>query len=202
MVRGPEQEPKRPEGEQETESAIPDAVRLLELCRNYLLLIANQELDEELQAKIGPSDLVQDTLMEAYRDLGHFHGQNSDDVRAWLRRILLNNIANARVHYRYTQKRAIGRERPLGTILEGGTGGQLASSEPTPSALFAGAERRRDLEGALSQLPAPYQEVIRLRHQEGCSFDEIGLRLGRSAEAARKLWARGVEQLKQRLQSP
>jgi RNA polymerase sigma-70 factor (ECF subfamily) len=38
--------------------------RLLETCRPYLLLVANNELDRDLQAKAGASDLVQETFIE------------------------------------------------------------------------------------------------------------------------------------------
>ena len=54
-----------------------------------------------------------------------------------------------------------------------------------------------ELERAMVQLPEHYREALRLRHQESCTFAEIGRRTGRSAEAARKVWARAVEQLKQ-----
>ena len=39
--------------------------RLLDGCRNYLLLIARQEWPDDLRAKEGPSDLVQQALAEA-----------------------------------------------------------------------------------------------------------------------------------------
>ncbi len=39
-----------------------------EIYRPYLLSIANEELESDLHPKLGPSDLVQDTLLEAYRD--------------------------------------------------------------------------------------------------------------------------------------
>src|SRR5450755_4190289 len=47
---------------------------VLEICRNYLLEIANAELGEDLQAKAGGSDLVQQTFLEAQRDFGQFRG--------------------------------------------------------------------------------------------------------------------------------
>ena len=43
--------------------------RVLESCRGYLLLIAQQELDPALQARGGASDLVQQTFLEAQADL-------------------------------------------------------------------------------------------------------------------------------------
>src|SRR6478752_628985 len=77
----------------------PEALgRLLEECRHYLLLVANRELEADIKAKVGPSDLVQETLMEAHQAFDRFHGMNEANVLAWLRRILLNNIANVRDH--------------------------------------------------------------------------------------------------------
>src|SRR5438445_4152014 len=38
--------------------------RVLEACRRYLLFVARHELNEDLQAKGGASDLVQETFLE------------------------------------------------------------------------------------------------------------------------------------------
>jgi RNA polymerase sigma-70 factor (ECF subfamily) len=51
-------------------------------------------------------------------------------------------------------------------------------------------------------LPDDYRRVIELRYLEEQSFEEIGARMQRSADAARKLWARAVERLQQELESP
>ena len=47
---------------------------MLDACRAYLLLIAGREPDTQLRAKAGASDLVQETLLEAFRDFAGFHG--------------------------------------------------------------------------------------------------------------------------------
>jgi RNA polymerase sigma-70 factor (ECF subfamily) len=170
--------------------------RVLESCRQYLLLIANEELDPELRAKVGPSDLVQESLLKAQQHFGQLQGSSEEDVLAWMRRILLNHLANVREHYRSTQKREIGRETPLSAIGNGSGQKQLATGEPSPSKQAAAEERSEELERAMAQLPEHYREALRLRHQEHCTFAEMGRRTGRSAEAARKMWARAVEQLK------
>lgn len=69
--------------------------RILEGCRQYLLLIANQEFDSQFRAKLGASDLVQETFLEAHQDFSRFDGRTEDDLLAWLRQILLNNIRDA-----------------------------------------------------------------------------------------------------------
>src|SRR5262249_60240894 len=68
--------------------------RVLETYRAYLLLVADRELDPKLQAKGGASDLVQETFMEAQRDFGRFQGTTDGELRAWLRQLLLPNVAN------------------------------------------------------------------------------------------------------------
>jgi DNA-directed RNA polymerase specialized sigma24 family protein len=49
---------------------------------------------------------------------------------------------------------------------------------------------------AWRELPYEYQKVIRWRYQDKCSFDEIGHRLGRSADAAKHLFYRAMRELK------
>src|SRR6476469_3978998 len=82
----------------------------LEACRVYLQAIAERELDPELRAKGGASDLVQETFLEAHKDFAQFKGDTEDALLAWLRRMLLNNLANFRRRYRGTRKRRAGRE--------------------------------------------------------------------------------------------
>src|SRR5215471_5317922 len=68
----------------------------LEACRAYLLHVAEHELETGLRAKGGASDLVQQTFMEAQQDFSRFAGTSEAELLAWLRRMLLNNIANFR----------------------------------------------------------------------------------------------------------
>src|SRR5436309_13462494 len=83
--------------------------QVLEACRGYLLLIAQQELDPELRAKGGASDLVQETFVKAHRHFAHFQGDSDVELRAWLRRLLLNNLADFRALYREAGKRQVAR---------------------------------------------------------------------------------------------
>src|SRR5260370_27853733 len=66
----------------------------LDCCRNYLLKVAQRELDPDLRAKGGASDLVQETFLEAQRDFAQFQGSSEVELRAWLSRLLVNNVCN------------------------------------------------------------------------------------------------------------
>jgi RNA polymerase sigma factor (sigma-70 family) len=56
-------------------------------------------------------------------------------------------------------------------------------------------EEAAALSAGLDRLSERHQQVLRLRYQEGMTFGQIGSALGCSSEAARKLWARAVDQL-------
>jgi RNA polymerase sigma-70 factor (ECF subfamily) len=175
----------------------------LQAYRAYLLLIAQQELDPELRAKGGASDLVQETFLDAQRLIGRFAGTTEGAWAAWLRELLLNNLADFVRHYRATGKRRLSREvgQPAGDSSMD-RGGDLAAGTPSPSVTAMAAEQVVALECALHRLPADYREVLLLRYQGDLSFEDIGRQLGRSGNAARKLWLRALRKLEQELEAP
>ncbi len=170
---------------------------VLESCRRYLLLVAERNLDPQLRAKGGASDLVQETFLEAQRDFAGFHGNSEPELLAWLSRVLLNNLGNFSRRYVDTNKRDIRREISLqagdsSTAAERGP----ADSLPSPSGAAMQQEQAEALGRALERLPDHYRQVVVMRFQEDRSFEEIGLALQCSADAARKLWSRAMERLR------
>jgi RNA polymerase sigma-70 factor (ECF subfamily) len=171
----------------------------LETCRRYLLLVAERELSPALRAKGGASDLVQQTFLEAQRDFAHFQGQTEAELLAWLRQLLLHNVSKLARRY-HTQKRGVAREVDLAAAGSSAAPvGRLPADTASPSGEAIRREQDQALEQALARLPADYRRVIALRYQEERSFEEIGSLMQRSADAARKLWARAVERLQQEL---
>ncbi|MBX7103319.1 MAG: sigma-70 family RNA polymerase sigma factor [Gemmataceae bacterium] len=185
-------------------SGNPDAVGLaLESCRNYLLLIAEREISPRLKAKGGASDVVQQTFLEAHQAFERFQGDTEQELLAWLRRMLLNNVANFRRHYDGTDKRRTDREIPMDAgNSQGGGNSWIPSGGLTPSRELMVDERDAQLNAAIARLPEDYQQVLRLRYREDCSFDDIAVTMNRTANAVRKLWARAVERLQQELEMP
>jgi RNA polymerase sigma-70 factor (ECF subfamily) len=176
--------------------------RALDACRGYLLLVAQGQLAPELRAKGGASDLVQETLLEAFRDFDRFHGGSEDELLAWLRRLLLNNVADFTRRYRATDKRRLDLEvAPPGGSSAGPDGG-LPAEGPSPSSAAAAGEQTAAILQVLSRLPEDYRRVIVLRYQDGRPFDEIGRELGLTANAARKLLLRAVERVRAELGGP
>jgi RNA polymerase sigma-70 factor (ECF subfamily) len=161
----------------------------LETSRRFLLTIANAEFPPGLRAKGGASDLVQEALTAAHQARDQFHGHTLADLRAWLRAILLNELATFRRRYRDTAARDVGREVPLATARTG-----IIHALPVTDMIRQEDERR--LAAAVAGLPAESRLVVALRTEAGFSFAAIGERLGRSEEAARKLFTRALEHLR------
>jgi RNA polymerase sigma-70 factor (ECF subfamily) len=176
--------------------------RLLEGCRRYLLGVAEGELDHDLRSKGGASDIVQETFLVAGRDFAGFQGSTPEELRAWLRQVLLPRVGAFTRRYRATGKREIGREIELGG---GGSWGGIeqvpAGSTLTPSGVVIEHERAVALRRALDQLPEEYRRVVILRFEEQRSFEEIGRLTDRSPDAARKVWSRAMERLRQEWES-
>jgi RNA polymerase sigma-70 factor, ECF subfamily len=174
--------------------------RLLEVFRPYLLKVAEQDLPDALRGKCGGSDLVQETFMEAYRDFAgrEFHGP--DDVRAWLKSILKHNLADQVKRYIESDMRSVDRERPLSSdigadLLKSG----IVDQNPSPGARAVAREEAAAVDAAVDRLPPDERAVILYRNRDHLGWDEIGLRLDRSGEAARKLWSRAIDRLRREL---
>ena len=161
--------------------------------RGYLQLLADRELDDRLRAKLGPSDVVQDTLVQAQQHIDDFAGTSEAELGAWLEQILWNCCRNARTAFVHTAKRNLTREVPL-------DGNPLAEcvelDDKTPSGLAASNEEARLVNTALERLQPDERAVVRWHAWESLSFDAIADRLECSPDAARRLWLGAIDQMK------
>jgi len=169
--------------------------QLLEQFRDYLLLVANRELGRDLHRKVGASDLVQQTFVEAHEHIGDFQGSVEVEMVGWLRQILLHQILGMRRRYSHTQMRNIARECAPSDDSSVERRIESLPSDDCPYHHVSTNESVAAIYQALDSLPVDYRQVIEWRYWEKLTFSEIGERLGRSAEAARKLWLRAVKQL-------
>jgi hypothetical protein len=60
----------------------------VEKFRTYLLLLARMQIGGKLRAKLDPSDVVQQTLLDAHRQQEQFRGRTPAEMAGWLRRML------------------------------------------------------------------------------------------------------------------
>jgi RNA polymerase sigma-70 factor (ECF subfamily) len=174
---------------------------LLEGCRQYLLVIAEDELGDDLRAKAGASDLVQETFLEAQKVCGDFHGDSRDELLAWLRQILLYRLAKLERRYRGTKKRKVAREWHAYESSQAFLDCLYDSDASTPSGHALRTEKTNVVQQALDRLPADYRTVVLLRHRDHLTFGQIAGRLDRSTDAARMLWCRAIDRLARELEA-
>jgi RNA polymerase sigma-70 factor (ECF subfamily) len=181
--------------------------RLLELYRNYLALLARTQLDLHVRGRVDASDLVQETFLDACRDFDQFRGTCESEWLAWLRKVLLFNLARVVQKQLGAQKRDARREVSLEqqvAMLERSSGrieAALVGRHSSPSVQAQRRERATLVADHLARLPADYREVLVLRNLEGLRFTEVAHRMGRSAGAVRILWVRAVDQLRHLLEA-
>jgi RNA polymerase sigma-70 factor (ECF subfamily) len=179
----------------------PDA-HDLEGFRDYLRLLARARLDPRLAAKLDPSDVVQQTLLEAHKERAAFRGGTRAELAAWLRQILARNLANALRDFR-RDKRDLGRERALEALAEDSSArveAWLAAEQSSPSDQAERQEEAARLAAALEGLPVAQREVVVLRHLHGWPLHDIARHVGRSRAAVAGLLHRGLQQVRSELQ--
>jgi RNA polymerase sigma-70 factor, ECF subfamily len=174
--------------------------RLVARYRPWLQLLARLQVESRFQGKFDGSDIVQQTLMEACRDLHQFKGQTEPELLAWLRQILAHVFAHEVRRYQGTQQRDVDLEIALDQQL--GQSSQrlndlMAASGSSPSQKAAANEQEVLLADVLARLPDDYREVIILRNMEGLSHEEVAQRMGRGVGAVRMLWIRALTRLRE-----
>ncbi len=173
---------------------------MLKRCRAYLKRRARGLIPVAIQGKVGASDLVQEALVDATRRIEEMPAGRSDELRAWLYRIMVLNLAEQKRRFLGTARADVRREvrleatppRPgLATLRD-----RLGGGGESPSDRAMGREDEGRLADAIAALPEVERRVVVLRYWERLEYAEIGRRLGgRSADAARMLHARACKRL-------
>lgn len=175
-----------------------EAGRLLEPFRAYLRLLARLHLAPQLRGKLDPSDIVQQTLLQAYQALDQFRGHSEAEWAAWLRQILARKLAQALRDFGRA-KRDLAREQSLQAAVDASSArleAWLTADQSSPSQQAMQGEQSLRLAAALEQLPEAQREALILQHWQGLSLAEIGAHLGRSPTAIAGLIKRGLKQLR------
>jgi RNA polymerase sigma-70 factor (ECF subfamily) len=171
--------------------------RPLESYREYLRLLARMNMDPRLQARIDPSDLVQQTLLKAHEKQEQFRGKSDAERAAWLRAILANQIADAMRKFRRQQGAC---ERSVEEALDSSSArldAWLAAESGSPSHGVLKQERLIEMAEAMSRLPADQRTALELRHLKGLSVPAAAQIMGKSPSAVASLLYRGMKTLRE-----
>lgn len=170
--------------------------------RPWLQRIAQQELPADLRGKIDPSDLVQQTLLDAWRGESQFQGQTHGQRLAWLR-VILRRVVLQHRRGLMADKRGGGKERLINEAIDRTSVRieELAvGKEAAPDEQVGDAEQALAVAAAIERLPEDYRRVIELRHFHQMSHASVAQELDRSPEATRMLWVRALAELRKVVQ--
>ena len=140
-----------------------------------------------MRGKVGESDVLQEAWLAAVLSLGKFEDRGDGSFAAWLRTILDRKLVDEVRRHTDAAMRDARREERLAT-----DAGVPSPDQPSPSGEVAAAEQSARIRAVVDGLPSDYAAVIRLIHQDGLTLVEAGQRMGRSADAVRKLYGRAL----------
>lgn len=144
-------------------------------------------------------DLVQETLLDAFRSLKRFEQQKEGALCHWLATLVQNNLADQQ-RRRATRKRDRGRLVPPAARPHVLSDSVFGVEHVTPRDHLEAAELEMRLEDALLALGERERRVIELRRICDLSFEEIAKELGfGSVSSARSLFSRAMAELSKRL---
>lgn len=136
-------------------------------------------------------DVVQETFLKAYRQLGRFEARSS--FGTWLHRIAMNCSVDL---LRGRPKREQAEESES---LELMAGDQAAATSPvaaSPERLAVSSEVGDRVRAAMNRLTSLERAVFALRHFEGYSIEEIGKQLGMRESATKHSVFRAVKKMR------
>jgi RNA polymerase sigma-70 factor (ECF subfamily) len=169
--------------------------------RAYLLLLARMHLGRQANHRLDPSDLVQQTLLDAHQKRGQFRGREPAEMAAWLRRMLACNLADA-LRALHRGKRDVNRERSLEAELADSSArleAWLAAEQSSPSQQAVRKEQLLRLAEALAALPEAQHEAIALHYWQGLPLARVAEQMGRTPASVAGLLQRGLKALRELL---
>jgi len=175
---------------------------LLARHRDRLKRMVALRLDRRLQGRIDPSDVIQESYLEAATRLAEYLQNPSMPFFLWLRFLTGQKLLELHRHHLGTQMRDAERDISLyrGTLpatSSAALAAQLLGHATRPSEAAMRAEMKIRLQEALNGMDPLDREVLALRHFEQLSNAETAKVLGLQESAASKRYVRALRRLKE-----
>lgn len=174
-----------------------DRVALGELFERYrdgLRHAVAMRLDRQVRARIDPSDVVQETLLDAYRRLDDYLARRPMSLGLWLRKTAHERLLKLQEKH-FAGRRSVRREALLPDRTSLDLVRRLLSRGESPSQEVVSHECVRQVREALAQLPQAERDILLMRYMEKLSNVAIGYVLDLSPAAVSKRHGRALLQL-------
>ncbi|MCA9061873.1 MAG: sigma-70 family RNA polymerase sigma factor, partial [Planctomycetaceae bacterium] len=182
---------------------LPDQIlgRLFVQHRDRLRRMVQLRLDQRLQGRLDPSDVIQQAWIDAVQRFDEFQQQRELSPYVWIRFLTGQKLAQLHRHHLGTQMRQASRDvslfrGALPSATSAVLAAQLVGKLTSPSAAVVREEQRLKVESALNGMEDHDREVLSLRHFEQLSNAETAEILGLSQDACYKRYVRALMRLK------
>jgi RNA polymerase sigma-70 factor (ECF subfamily) len=156
-------------------------------------------LDSRVQARLDPSDIVQETQLEAYRRMDDFLKRHPMPFRIWLRKTAYERLLKLRRYHVEAARRSVDRELGLPDRSSLLLARPFLDRESSPSQQLARGELVRRVRQVLAQLSEIDRAVLLMRNVDELPYREIGYILDLDPVAARKRYGRALLRLRRLL---
>ena len=171
---------------------------LFDKYRRRLAILIYYKLDPRVRQAADVDDIMQETLLRAFRSIGTFQYRTPGSFLSWLSRIADHVLVDT-VRFEGRERRNGGERVPFRS--DSNPAGLEPADSHTPSRVLAEQEEYASLLARLDNLPEQYREVILLAKVEGLSTSEVAERLGKSRESTALLLHRAVARLRRILEA-
>jgi RNA polymerase sigma-70 factor (ECF subfamily) len=163
-------------------------------------------IDRRLRVRVDPSDVVQETLLEALRRLPRYISERPLPFYPWLRQIAWNRLVDLHRRHILARHRSVDREVPLDPPLSSQSIHRLAdrllAQENVPGARLLREELRRRVQQAIALLPDEFREVLVLRHLEQLGVADIAAVLDVAEGTVKSRHFRALAKMRELLEEP
>ena len=158
-------------------------------------------IDNRLSPRMDPSDVIQETLLLAHRQLPKYLAERPIPFYPWLRRICWERLLDLHDAHLTAEKRSVRREAGIAIPLLDHSAAQLAdclvANEISPSKAMVRDEMKQRVRGALDQIGDTEREVLVMRFLEEMSLAETAATLGVSEGAVSMRQLRALLKIRQ-----
>lgn len=173
----------------------------LDCHRTRLEKMVRVRLDRRIARRVSPSDVLQDTFVEAARRIKDYLEHPDVPFFIWLRFLTDQRLSQLHRHHIGVQARDVEREMPVGrdtaSIVNSNIlAAHFVSGLTSPSVAAQKSEMQKRLHEVLDQMDPIDREVLSLRHFEQLTNSEVAQTLDLTISAASKRYVRALDRLR------
>ena len=159
--------------------------------RQRWLIAISASLPGSLRSKVDPEDVLQETLEQAWRDLGTLKEVSTAGFHRWVAGIARHRVTDVMRRYQQPRRDVIREE-----LWPSSSRGAALGNDQTPSKTAARREQWAKITEVLDGLSDTYRAVIIHRILEGCSTEELAEIMGKDRHAVRVTLYRALVKLR------